>query len=113
MKYVMFICTPVGGEELSPEEIADDPRFTSYIDEVRTNGVVKGGARLRPVTDATTVRVQGDEVLLSDGPFVESKEYVAGFDIIEVADLDEAIALASRHPAALGGGSVEVRPVWE
>ncbi|WP_330302614.1 MULTISPECIES: YciI family protein [unclassified Streptomyces] len=113
MKYVFFICAPVGGEELSPEEIADDPRFTSYIDEVRGRDVVKGGARLRPATDATTVRVQGDEVLLSDGPFVESKEYVAGFDIIEVADLDEAIALASRHPAALGGGSVEVRPVWE
>jgi hypothetical protein len=113
MKYVLFICTPVGGEELSPEQIADDPRFTSYIDEVRSRDIVKGGARLRPSTDATTVRVQGDEVLLSDGPFVESKEYVAGFDIIEVADLDEAIALASRHPAALGGGSVEVRPVWE
>lgn len=113
MKYVLFICTPVGGEELSPEEIADDPRFTSYIEEVRSRDVVKGGARLRPPTDATTVRVQGDEVLLSDGPFVESKEYVAGFDIIEVADLDEAIALASRHPAVLGGGSVEVRPVWE
>ncbi|WP_406327739.1 YciI family protein [Streptomyces sp. NBC_00203] len=113
MKYVFFICAPVGGEELSPEEIADDLRYTSYIDEVRGRDVVKGGARLRPATDATTVRVQGDEVLLSDGPFVESKEYVAGFDIIEVADLDEAIALASRHPAALGGGSVEVRPVWE
>ncbi|QIY69276.1 YciI family protein [Streptomyces sp. RLB1-33] len=113
MKYVLFICTPVGGEELSPAEIADDPRFTSYIDEVRSRDIVKGGARLRPSTDATTVRVQGDEVLLTDGPFVESKEYVAGFDLIEVADLDEAIALASRHPAALGGGSVEVRPVWE
>ncbi|MFB7436958.1 YciI family protein [Streptomyces mirabilis] len=113
MKYVLFICTPVGGEELSPAQIADDPRFTSYIDEVRSRDIVKGGARLRPSTDATTVRVQGDEVLLSDGPFVESKEYVAGFDLVEVADLDEAIALASRHPAALGGGSVEVRPVWE
>ncbi|MFD5074932.1 YciI family protein [Streptomyces sp. NPDC058371] len=113
MKYALFICTPVGGEELSPEEIAEDPRFTSYIEEVRGGGVVTGGARLRPSTDATTVRVQGDEVLLSDGPFVESKEYVAGIDFIEVADLDEAISLASRHPAALGGGSVEVRPVWE
>jgi hypothetical protein len=113
MKYVLFICTPVGGEELSPAQIADDPRFTSYIDEVRSRDIVKGGARLRPSADATTVRVQGDEVLLSDGPFVESKEYVAGFDLIEVADLDEAIALASRHPAAVGGGSVEVRPVWE
>ncbi|MFE9644543.1 YciI family protein [Streptomyces sp. NPDC006365] len=113
MKYALFICTPVGGEELSPEQIADDPRFASYIDEVVSRDIVKGGARLRPATDATTVRVQGDEVLLSDGPFVESKEYVAGIDIIEVADLDEAISLASRHPAALGGGSIEVRPVWE
>ncbi|WP_031479953.1 YciI family protein [Streptomyces bicolor] len=113
MKYVLFICTPVGAEELGPKEIAEDPRFTAYIDEVRGRDIVKGGARLRPHTDATTVRVQGDEVLIGDGPFVESKEYVAGFDIVEVPDLDEAIALASRHPAALGGGSVEVRPVWE
>ncbi|MFI6334937.1 YciI family protein [Streptomyces sp. NPDC050535] len=113
MRYVLFICTPVGGPELSPEEIAAHPSFASYIDEVRGRDVVKGGARLRPSSDATTVRVKGDEVLLSDGPFVESKEYVAGIDIIEVADLDEAVSLASRHPAALGGGSVEVRPVWE
>ncbi|MER6085629.1 YciI family protein [Streptomyces sp. NPDC001833] len=113
MKYVMFICTPVGGEELSPAEIAEDPRFTSYIQEVRARDVVRGGARLRPGADATTVRVQGDEVLLSDGPFAETKEYIAGFDVIEVADLDEAIALAAWHPAALAGGSVEVRPVWE
>ncbi|WP_406450449.1 YciI family protein [Streptomyces sp. NBC_01622] len=113
MKYVLLICTPAGGEELSPAEIAADPRFTAYIDEVRSRDLMRGGARLRPASDATTVRVQGDEVLLSDGPFVESKEYVAGIDIIEVADLDEAISLASRHPAALAGGSVEVRPVWE
>ncbi|WP_405917855.1 YciI family protein [Streptomyces sp. NBC_00728] len=113
MKYALFICTPVDGEELGPEEIADDPRFTSYIQEVRDRGPMKGGARLRPAADATTVRVQGDEVLLTDGPFAETEEYVAGIDIIEVADLDEAIALASRHPVALGGGSVEVRPVWE
>ncbi|MET7685998.1 YciI family protein [Streptomyces sp. NPDC005423] len=113
MKYALLICTPVDGEELSPWQIADDPRFASYIDEVRSRDIVRGGARLRPPSDATTVRVRGDEVLLTDGPFVESKEYVAGIDIVEVADLDEAISLASRHPAALAGGSVEVRPVWE
>ncbi|MET9899093.1 YciI family protein [Streptomyces sp. NPDC006446] len=113
MKYALFLCAPVGAEELGPAEIADDPRFTSYVQEVRDRDIVRGGARLRPPGDATTVRVQGDQVLLSDGPFVESKEYVAGIDIIEVADLDEAIALASRHPATLSGGSVEVRPVWE
>lgn len=113
MKYALFICTPVGGEELSPQEIARDPRFASYIEEVRGGDIVRGGARLRPASDATTVRVKGDEVLLSDGPFVESKEYVAGIDLIEVPDLDAAVSLASRHPAALAGGSVEVRPVWE
>ncbi|MDH6553272.1 YciI family protein [Streptomyces sp. SAI-041] len=113
MKYALLICAPVDGEELSPAEISDDPRFTSRIEEVRSRDLVKGGARLRPASDATTVRVQGDEVLLTDGPFVESKEYIAGVDIVEVADLDEAISLASRHPVALGGGSVEVRPVWE
>ncbi|MGY4922284.1 YciI family protein [Streptomyces sp. 900105755] len=113
MKYVLFICTPVGGEEPGTAEIAGDPRFASYVREVRGRDVVRGGARLRPGADATTVRVSGDEVLLSDGPFAATEEYIAGFDVVEVADLDEAIALASRHPAALAGGSVEVRPVWE
>ena len=113
MKYVLFICTAVGAEELGPGEIAVDPRFTPYSDEVRGRGIGRGGARLRPGSDATTVRVQGDEVLLSDGPFTQSEEYVAGIDIVEVADLDEAICLAARHPAALAGGSVEVRPVGE
>ncbi|MFD4599567.1 YciI family protein [Streptomyces sp. NPDC058464] len=114
MKYVLFVCTPVGGgEELGPAELAEDPRLASYLHEVRARDVVRGGARLRSGSDATTVRVQGDEVLLSDGPFAETKEYIAGFDVVEVADLDEAIALAARHPAALAGGSVEVRPVWE
>ncbi|MEV5529193.1 YciI family protein [Streptomyces prunicolor] len=112
MKYVLLFCSPVGGEEQSPAEHADDPRFAAYFAEVRA-GRVTGGARLRPATDATTVRVGGDEVLLSDGPFAETKEYIAGIAFIDVADLDEAIALAARHPAASDGGSVEVRPVWE
>ncbi|MFJ6388216.1 YciI family protein [Streptomyces sp. NPDC091972] len=113
MKYALLICAPVDGAELSAAETADDPRFGSYIEEVRRRDLVRGGARLRPASDATTVRVRGDEVLLTDGPFAESKEYLAGVDFIEVADLDEAISLASRHPVAVGGGSVEVRPVWE
>ncbi|MFI6654798.1 YciI family protein [Streptomyces sp. NPDC050523] len=112
MKYALLFCTPVGAEEQSPAEHADDPRFAAYLAEVRA-GRVTGGARLRPAVDATTVRVRGDEVLLSDGPFAETKEYLAGISFIDVADLDEAIALAAKHPAAFDGGSVEVRPVWE
>lgn len=112
MRYAFFICVPVDGPGASPEEVMADPRFAAYIEAARA-GAVTGGARLRPASDATTVRVAGDEVLLTDGPFAEAKEYVAGIDFVEAADLDEAIALAAEHPAAADGGSVEVRPVWE
>ena len=74
-------------------------------------GVRKSGDRLRPAADATTVRVRDDEVLLSDGPFAETKEQMGGYDLIECADLDEAIEVASRHPMAKIG-VIEVRPVW-
>jgi hypothetical protein len=67
---------------------------------------------LRPAEDATTVRVREEEVLLSDGPFAETKEQIAGYDIIECENLDEAIEVASRHPVARFG-SIEVRPLWE
>lgn len=70
------------------------------------------GTRLRPTTDATTVRVRADEAVLTDGPFAETKELVGGFDIIECDDLDQAIGYAARHPAA-AVGAVEIRPVWE
>jgi hypothetical protein len=56
--------------------------------------------------------VREEEVLLSDGPFAETKEWIAGFDIIECENLDEAIEVASRHPVARFG-SIEVRPLWE
>jgi hypothetical protein len=67
---------------------------------------------LRPVANATTVRVRGGETLVSDGPFAETKDFVGGIDIVDCADLDEAIALAALHPYA-SRGCVEVRPVWE
>ncbi|HEV2932511.1 MAG TPA: YciI family protein, partial [Streptosporangiaceae bacterium] len=70
------------------------------------------GHQLRPVSDASSVRVRDGEVLVADGPFAETKEQIAGFDIIEAADLDEAIEVASRHPVA-SYGTVEVRPFEE
>ena len=74
--------------------------------------VLLGGERLRPVADATTVRVRDGEVLVSDGPFAETKELVAGFAIVECTDLDEALEVAAKHPYA-ATGTIEVRPVWE
>ena len=66
---------------------------------------------MQPIRTATTVRNNGTEVLVADGPFAETKEQILGYDVIECADLDEAIYAASRHPVALSGGVVEVRPV--
>jgi hypothetical protein len=67
------------------------------------------GDALAPVSDATTVRVSRGKVLVTDGPFTESKEWIVGFDILECDDLDEAIAIAARHPQA-NGGKLELRP---
>ena len=67
-------------------------------------------AGLHPSPMATTVRVRSDEVLLTDGPFIEGREQVGGFALIDCADLDEAIEIAAGHPAA-AIGQVEIRPV--
>lgn len=77
--------------------------------------VIKGGAALYPTPTATTVRVsggKGGDVLTTDGPYAETKEALTGFYVLEAADLDEAVALAARIPAAWAG-AVEVRPVIE
>ncbi|MBO2454114.1 YciI family protein [Actinomadura barringtoniae] len=104
MEYMLLIC---GGEDAA--EHASDG-CGGWSEEMAERGVIRGGAGLRPPSDATTVRVRGDEVLLTDGPFAETKEAIGGFTLIECADLDEAIEIAARHPAA-GYGSIEIRPV--
>ena len=75
-------------------------------------GRAQGGERLRPTTDATTVRVRDGEVLTSDGPFAETKEQMGGYYLVDCKDLDEAIEVASKIPGAQHG-SIEVRPIWE
>ncbi|HTT51091.1 MAG TPA: YciI family protein [Streptosporangiaceae bacterium] len=82
-----------------------------WLEEMISRGVSQYGGRLRPAGDATTVRVRRGEVLIADGPFAETKEQVAGFDVIECADLGTALDVAARHPAARLGG-IEVRPLW-
>ncbi|GAA1961229.1 YciI family protein [Amycolatopsis minnesotensis] len=106
MKYVLLIC----GDESAADHAMDG--CGGWSGEMEARGVVRGGAGLAPPPDATTVRVRGDEVLLTDGPFAEAKEQIGGFCLIECADLDEAIEIASKHPAA-GYGSIEIRPVLE
>ena len=86
------------------------PAFDSWLEEMLARGVTLHGDRLRGVDDATTVQVRDREVLISDGPFAETKEQIAGYDVIECADLDEAIEIAAKHPTAWLG-KIEVRPI--
>jgi hypothetical protein len=75
--------------------------------------VIRGGAALYPTSTSTKVQVseKGGDVVTSDGPYAETKEALTGFYLLECADLDEAVALAAKIPAAWTGGTVEVRPV--
>jgi hypothetical protein len=82
-----------------------------WADELDAAGIRLDGDQLRPPKDATTVRVRGGEVLLGDGPFAETKEVIIGYDVIDCADLDEAIAIAAKHPVA-AGGLLEIRPFY-
>ena len=84
--------------------------FPAWLADLEERGVLEVHAGLQPSPLATTVRVRGDEVLLTDGPFMAGREQVGGFALIDVADLDEAIAIAAGHPAS-AFGQVEIRPV--
>jgi len=111
MKYMLMICWN-DSVELTAEEGAAMGRATeSWVAEMDARGVRLQGDRLRPVSDATTVRVRDNEVLIADGPFAETKEQIAGYDILECGDLDEAIEVAAKHPVA-PYGAIEVRPFW-
>ena len=114
MQYVLMICTDENSEQaLSPEEgSARLGEYVAFGEEMGKRGVLQGGARLRPTTDATTVRVRDGEVLTSDGPFAETKEQIGGYYLVDCKDLDEAIEVASKLPGARHG-SIEVRPIWE
>jgi|SRR5271166_889907 len=83
----------------------------SWVEKMTEQGVRRHGAPLRSVRDARMVRVRDGELLVTDGPFAETKEQVGGYDVVECADLDAAIQIAARHPLA-STATVEVRPFW-
>ena len=107
MRYMMFVATDPEAEPFVPEE----DNIGEWVADVEARGLRVIGERLRPVEDATLVRVRGGELLVTDGPFTESKEWIAGFDVLDCRDLDEAIEVASRHPMARFG-RIELRPMW-
>jgi hypothetical protein len=111
MKYLMLVCASET-EEISPAEAEQAPQSgMDWATEMDKRGIRLQGNQLQPVSAATTVRVRNGEAMVIDGPFAETKEQIAGFDILECADLDEAIAVAAQHPVARFG-ALELRPFW-
>jgi hypothetical protein len=118
MQYMLLIYTnEAAGEQRSPDEFRTAMETHRALqEETRTRGIFLGAAPLKASTTATTVRMQADgKPLITDGPFAETKEQLAGYYLLDCKDLDEAIAYASRIPmrcAATGTiGGVEIRPV--
>ena len=111
MKYMLMICDDES-VILSPAEVHALPQIQAWDAEVDARGIRRGGARLRPSGDAATVRVRDDEVLVSDGPFAETKEQLLGFVMIEADNLDEALDIAAGIPLA-EIGTIEVRAVYD
>jgi hypothetical protein len=85
--------------------------ISNWVEEGERRGIRKQGNRLRPIADAKTVRVRRGELLVTQGPFTESKEQIVGYDIIDCADLEQAVDYVSRHPMARFG-RIEIRPAW-
>ena len=101
MKYMMFVCT-----DTAPDPPTGDPKLDDVEDWVErhdASGTRVIGDALRPTAEARTVRMRNGEVLVTDGPFAETREWIAGFDILECADLDAAIEIAAQHPMARFG----------
>ncbi len=116
MRYILFIhqgtaATPQAEEEWA--RLSEDEQRAVYADYQAINETpgVTPGVYMQPPETATTVRVEDGKTLVTDGPFVEIKEAVGGYLLLEADDLDAAIELASRIPAARMGGAVEVRPL--
>jgi len=112
MQYLLMICGNEAefGKMTPNEESAMHEEYGKLIQELSGEGKFLGGNQLKPTTTATTVRVRAGKRTVTDGPFVETKEQLGGYFLVNANDLDEAIAIAARIPSARTG-SIEVRPV--
>jgi hypothetical protein len=111
MKYLLQIY-PAAGELEALSEDEQNAIVGEYLAISRSPAVI-GGDQLQPVETATTVRVQNGQTFFTDGPFVEAKEHLGGYLLVDADDLDAALEIAERIPAARMGGAVEVRPLVE
>lgn len=113
MQYMLLLyVNEAGWPKLTPAEQEQGiAAYNAYTEALTKAGVFAGSNRLQPSASATTVRIADGEPQVLDGPFVDSKEQLGGYYLIDVPDLDAALSWAARCPAA-GHGVVEVRPLW-
>jgi hypothetical protein len=107
VRYILFVCVDPAAEEYVPQE----DNIEDWVAEMDQRNVRILGSRLKELKDARTISRRNGKVIVTDGPFAETKEWIAGFDLLECADTDEAIEVASRHPMARFG-RLEIRPLW-
>jgi hypothetical protein len=108
----MLVCVGEAVELPAEERATIRAEVEAWVNEMDGRGVRLQGQELASVQDATTIRVRAGEVVIADGPFAETKEQIAGFDILDCADLDEAMEVAAKHPVARFG-TLELRPFAE
>ena len=113
MQYLLTLYADESGwDQMTPEQQQHGvAAYAAYTEALRTAGALINSNRLRPSSTATTLRATNGKTQVLDGPFVDSKEQLGGYYLIEAADLDEALAVAKQVPTRFGG--VEVRPVWD
>ena len=113
MRYVLLIYGTEPTEAVPTDLMAaETDGYNAFTGHLHERGAMLAGEALQPTATATTVRVVDGRMMVTDGPFAETKETLGGFYLVEAADLDEAIAYAAMIPGARHG-SIEVRPIWE
>ena len=103
MRFLMFVCLESKDAAPTAPNTSPGMEIDEWVETMDARGARLVGDVLVPARDACAVRVRGDEVVVTDGPFVETKEVIAGFDVLEAADLKEAIEIAAAHPMAREG----------
>ncbi len=124
MKFLMLVCVEedrfendegaaAAGEAAAsdPGSDAEDSGIFPWLEDGMARGIRLDGDRLRPPREAKTVLVRDGEIVVSDGPFAETKEIICGYDVLECATISEAVQVAAAHPVA-SFGKIEVRPFW-
>jgi hypothetical protein len=112
MKYMLLFWVDESAEVTADEDAAMMIAVKAWVEDMTERGVMVSGGALRSAGEARIVRARDGELLVSDGPFAETKEQIGGYGIVECADLDAALAVAAGHPLARTA-QVEVRPFWD